>query len=162
LQMYFVYIFITLCILCVIGDRTVCEHECFPYRSKCHTDCRKDFMSNPFRKKFWECSRKCEAEFRDCDDTCECRALNLRELAGCRHSCLKYVYLDDFDREMCLMECKFDFSENYSKCWGIWLFEFPYWTIMMWTILFVFIYWQDFFTTYSIFTMTGNRCFLRS
>lgn len=119
LQMHLLFVSISLCIICVLGDRTFCEQECYPYRTKCHTDCRKDYMSNSFKKKFQACSKKCEAEFRKCDDTCECKALNKRERAGCRHSCKNYVYLNDFDRKQCLIECKFDFSENYSKCWRV-------------------------------------------
>lgn len=104
------------CFLGALCDRTPCEHECFPHRIKCHGDCRRDFFSNTFKTKFQACSDKCERYFTRCDDKCECRAINTRERAGCEESCRTYRYLSDWDRHQCMLECKYDFSENYSKC----------------------------------------------
>lgn len=104
------------CLVCVLSDRTPCEHQCFPFRIKCHNDCRRDYLSNSFKEKFKACSEKCEWYFNDCDDECECRATNVRERAGCEHICQTHPYLDEWNRRQCMLECKFDFSENYSKC----------------------------------------------
>lgn len=106
-------------LVCVLSDRTPCEHQCFPYRIKCHSDCRRDYLSNSFKEKFKACSEKCEWYFNDCDDECECRAINVRERAGCEQICQTHPYLDEWNRRQCMIECKFDFSENYSKCWYI-------------------------------------------
>lgn len=103
-------------LICVLSDRTPCEHQCFPYRIKCHSDCRRDYLSNSFKEKFKACSEKCEWYFNDCDDECECRATNIRERAGCEKICQTHPYLDEWNRRQCMIECKFDFSENYSKC----------------------------------------------
>lgn len=104
------------CLVGVLSDRTLCEQQCFPYRIKCHNDCRRDYLSNSFKEKFKSCSEKCEWYFNDCDDECECRATNVRERSGCEHICQTHQYLDEWNRRQCMIECKFDFSENYSKC----------------------------------------------
>lgn len=122
--MSFHYILLVICVLsfslCNINARPEvfleeCERTCLTKKDSCSTVCQKK-RARRRRFRLERCQDKCSSRYGDCTGKCACSIKCQREFSGCKEGCESRPFDSKWDREQCIMECRFEDKQCKQEC----------------------------------------------